>query len=1483
MVKDVLITKPLDSAFRAVRMGEAPVSQEDVFKGDRQIFSLNYPSPEQAHTGSGLVKNATTGVVYGQPMFFSPVHTPINWQIPSKRKEVYQWCVTPWTGVLLADFTKKPIHKCAVGDKVISHTGIARKIAKVMTRDVDENIYELEIQAEEEPLRITGNHTVYAVKKENICCRYKLRNKAPQKCTILFHDKCSTVKSDKPSCSIKDLKIEDVKIEDLKRGDYLVCPVPSLVSKDKSDIGINKARLLGYYAAEGNVCINQSKSIYQVQFTLNIDEKETLAKEITKLFKEEFDVNIHSYNYLDRPNTLILKGQSREAVTFFSTYCKGKAPAKKLKESVMSWSVELQKHLVACYLLGDGHVKTKKGSILEVSISSASLDLLNQTKYMISRMGYGTAKIGKKRTELKGKIFTSYYLAFSKSTMSVLRDVIKHVSIPVYNKVTRNSCLVVNGFVVKRLNRITKRSYKGPVYNLEVEKDHSYIVEGVAVHNCRFYYENEPKVASAIDFYCFTPDAQIQTQHGKIKRISSVSAGELIIAGDGSRRRVLRKYERYAEEELLELKIAGLTTFPIKCTHGHEILVADKDGQPRFIQACQIQTGQYLMTPCPKAGDVDADSDLAWLLGLYAADGCSIPYEHERNDGKFVKDYKGVYFGLHITETWIAEHIREIVLEKFGCSKVSIRKNEEQNLLLISVYSRDVADFLIGLCPGKSKLGTKRFSPILNNWKEFPLHNLISGFMSGDGCFNPKNGLQGVGVCRELMFQISHFLDILKIPHSITMQRPKVCKEERKRQTIYNVRISRKYCEEFAYSCCQIANRWTENLDLTKANNEPYFYRNCYIWRKVLAIEKFNYAGPVYDLEIEGEHSYTVNKVVVHNSLFPINGFTLETKDRYVRHFYDRLCRNLNLEKKLRVMSHESYLLGDCFPFLEISCPICGGSGRSSGGKCNHEEGTFKRLVVLNPDYVEVYTNPIEQEGIIALIPDEELRSLVIKKMPGHEKLSPTVVQYIIAGKPIPLDNANVSHIKFGESGYNRYGTSLVRRLFQTLAYKTKLMTAQWIVAERLILPIKIVKVGNEDRPAGPQDLGNVQAQLAQVANDPNLTLVTHHAIDFEYFGAAGKVLQLSNEFELIAQEILDGLMINKALLNGEGPTYSNAAIGIEAMIDRLEAWRGELKHWVEEKIFLPIAKMQGFVSVNEWGEKEYVYPKLKWNIMHLRDQQQYRQFIIQLYEKGLVSGRRVLETFDIDPDEEIEMTRYERSLNVGMPAPGGGAPGGMGGGFGGGAPGGMGGGMPPLGGPEEGGGMPMPGGEGGLPTGGAPMPKTDQLADISRFEGKVLKEKTRDKILKQREKLLNQQQKVKKKKDKSGFMRDEQGRVMFTEIERELLKELVQRKNTGKIRYAIQCQFEVMARGQAYTIDFAFPQIKLGVEVDGAMWHSDPDQIKRDQERDEKLVNEGWTILRFTDSEIESRLTQVVETVMTYIVKKEAMLKKFEKQRNAS
>jgi len=57
----------------------------------------------------------------------------------------------------------------------------------------------------------------------------------------------------------------------------------------------------------------------------------------------------------------------------------------------------------------------------------------------------------------------------------------------------------------------------------------------------------------------------------------------------------------------------------------------------------------------------------------------------------------------------------------------------------------------------------------------------------------------------------------------------------------------------------------------------------------------------------------------------------------------------------------------------------------------------------------------------------------------------------------------------------------------------------------------------------------------------------------------------------------------------------------------------------------------------------------------------------------------------------------------------------------------------------------------------------------------------------------------------------------------------------------------------EGYRLDFAYPNLKVGVEVDGHDFHKTKEQRTKDAHRDRVLTKAGWTILRFTGSEIFS------------------------------
>lgn len=76
------------------------------------------------------------------------------------------------------------------------------------------------------------------------------------------------------------------------------------------------------------------------------------------------------------------------------------------------------------------------------------------------------------------------------------------------------------------------------------------------------------------------------------------------------------------------------------------------------------------------------------------------------------------------------------------------------------------------------------------------------------------------------------------------------------------------------------------------------------------------------------------------------------------------------------------------------------------------------------------------------------------------------------------------------------------------------------------------------------------------------------------------------------------------------------------------------------------------------------------------------------------------------------------------------------------------------------------------------------------------------------------------------------------------------------------QAQFLVRLAGRAFRLDVAFPALRLAIEVDGRVWHSDIERFQADRTRQNALVAAGWTVLRFTWTDLVDQPDIVVQTI---------------------
>ena len=662
---------------------------------------------------------------------------------------------------------------------------------------------------------------------------------------------------------------------------------------------------------------------------------------------------------------------------------------------------------------------------------------------------------------------------------------------------------------------------------------------------------------------------------------------------------------------------------------------------------------------------------------------------------------------------------------------------------------------------------------------------------------------------------------------------------------------------------------------------------------------------------------------------YPFSGWKLECSSTYVKDYFEKLVEKLNFQKWLPEISKVYYLLGDAFVLLSIECPHCGGSGwdDKKNEECKHDGASWKTISILNPDSVLKTPGMIDQPGSYSYRPSAEEVRIVNERQPKevYESIPDNIKRMIIKGEPIKLNPISIHHFKHGSNPWEDYGTSLIRPLFPILTYKDKLRQSQFIIAERLVLPIKVVKIGSDTRPASQEDIDNVQDELASLANDPNLTLVTHHNFDLEWYGASGKIHALTGEFEIIDGEILDGLMLSKALLNGEGPTYGNAQVGLLAMQQRLETFRREVAHWIEQQIFKPVAEWNGFIVEGERGQDEIIFPKITFDDLNLRDDSQKLQIMATANQQGVISNTSLIEAFGLDVDQEIERLRYEqgssfmKDANFGIPS------------FSmnlqSGPVTGMGFGASPMAAPGMAPGMAPPGAEatmGLTPPMAASKEENYRLASsiINELydEAVQLKEKTIGKrFASKRFKSAAHEEFVKSIMPVTGrgmhgpipenydglggslyvpFLGGDASDPLNFEAQLELQK--IYAASEDKVRTVVAAKVEkqvpklytslekklyamlmslnmpypLYAQYSAgptldYQLDAAIPSLGIGIEADGEIWHNNFDKITKDRKRDSELANNGWIIVRFTDKELNDHPNDCIKVLVNAIQKR--------------
>ncbi|MFQ6049425.1 MAG: BadF/BadG/BcrA/BcrD ATPase family protein [Candidatus Paceibacterales bacterium] len=421
-----------------------------------------------------------------------------------------------------------------------------------------------------------------------------------------------------------------------------------------------------------------------------------------------------------------------------------------------------------------------------------------------------------------------------------------------------------------------------------------------------------------MNLICLTKDTKVVTKNYLPRFIDKIKVGEEVLTHQGKFRKVKQVFERNYQGKMLRVEISKLKN--LKITPEHPILALRREDikcyqsysrgniatckppeerscnkrcakykkfswEPKFMRAQELQEGDFIATPLSLKNEISNSpsidysivrteprvfrpfkeikkfiftQDLLRLLGYYLAEGC-ILYNRARWD-KAIKYPCGVSFVFNINERNYVEDVKKIISQNFDRLNIKIEKNPQSNTVIVSIYSKSLAEYLRYLCG--SMADKKNLNSKLLGLKPSLQKEILKGFFRGDGQLRkrPKNvsGLdkRGNRYCATTVSEnLAHQLYWLLLRNKIRCTLNKSSGKTKGGKYAYFIEI-------FGDEINKLEDR--KLVDSQKKCDKSFTYSN-WIFEPIRKIKKYNFKGKVYNLEVEDDNSYIANITAVHN------------------------------------------------------------------------------------------------------------------------------------------------------------------------------------------------------------------------------------------------------------------------------------------------------------------------------------------------------------------------------------------------------------------------------------------------------------------------------------------------------------------------------------------------------------------------------------------------------------------------------------------
>ena len=256
--------------------------------------------------------------------------------------------------------------------------------------------------------------------------------------------------------------------------------------------------------------------------------------------------------------------------------------------------------------------------------------------------------------------------------------------------------------------------------------------------------------------------------------------------------------------------------------------------------------------------EIEINEDFMRLVGLYLSDGCVVRYKRKER-----KHYKyHLHFTFNKKEKELIKFVIKMLTKLCNRKPYVLYRNQKERKNVVEIVStfKPLARLFLQFGKNAKEKQLPEWCLYLPFNKQF---SLIKGLIEGDGHID-KFFISYSTVSKKLAFQIRLILFRLGILNSLSIEN-KTYKSEiygrrvEGKMTIYDIRVSGDSARELAENCK------IKYFGGKKTSGNFGFVTNDFILIPIRKIWREKYEGMVYNLGINGNETYVLPNMIVHN------------------------------------------------------------------------------------------------------------------------------------------------------------------------------------------------------------------------------------------------------------------------------------------------------------------------------------------------------------------------------------------------------------------------------------------------------------------------------------------------------------------------------------------------------------------------------------------------------------------------------------------